>query len=386
MDMNRQQWLACLAVAPWQLGAWAMDPQKIELGPVNLTPTLEISERYDDNFRTLDRDEESAWITSVKPTLLFTRETRNTGYQFEYSADSQTYLDHASANHVDHDANLRGAWAFDARNRLDGTLTYRRGEDTADTADDRENDKYTQQGGRLKYSFGALSAMNQLELGGGYVQQRYRNGGGINDDKERNTSNVVGTWFHRLGGSTRGLVELSYADYDYLDAAYRNSKGTRVLVGIDRDVSAKLSGMARVGYERKDFDSSTSNDYGSGTWEVGMDYKPRDYSVFSVNLRRAFDEGDDGANTVHVTSSRLGWRHTWSPFFATDTHVRHAERDYLGTGGRQDKLNSAGAELIYTATRWAEVSLGYQRWDNDSNVASEEYVRNIYLLSVKFTL
>lgn len=383
--MNKT-WMTWLALTPWPLSAWALDAQKMELGPVDFTPTLEVSERYDDNFRALDSDKDSAWITSVKPTLLFSRETRNTGYQFEYSADSQTYLDHANANHVDHDAALRGAWAFDVRNRLDAGLTYRRGEETADTADERENDKYTQQGGHAKYSFGALSAMNQLELGGSYSQMRYRNGGGLNDDKERNTSLVTGTWFHRLGGSTRGLLEVTHGDYDYLHDKLRDSTGNRVMVGIDRDVTAKLSGMARVGYERKDFDSSAVNDYGSGAWEVGMDYKPRTYSVFSVGLRRAFDEGDDGASTVHVTSSRLGWRHTWSGFFATDVSYRHANREYLGTGGREDRLDVAGVDLIYTATRWAEVSLGYHRWDNDSNVNTEDYVRNIYMLGLKLAL
>ncbi len=384
--MNKQQWMACLALAPWPLSAWALEPAKVELGPVNFTPTLEISERYDDNFRAVDRNEDASWITSVKPILLFTRETRNTGYKFQYSADSQTYLDHADASHIDHDAELSGIWAFDSRNRLDATLDYKRGEETVDSADERENDKYTRQGGRLKYTFGALSAMNQIELGGGYRQQRYRNADGINDDKEYDATSVSGTWFHRLGGSTRALVQLDHVDYDYLDFDRRNSKGNRVLFGIDRDVTAKLSGTARAGYERKDFESSQSNDYGSGTWEVGMDYKPRTYSTISVNMRRAFDEGDDGANTVHVTSSRLGWRHSWSSFFATDVNYRHAQREYLGTGGRDDTQNAAGAEIIYTASRWAEVSLGYNRVDNNSNVDSEDYVRNIYLLSLKLSL
>ncbi|MFF7706682.1 outer membrane beta-barrel protein [Pseudomonas sp. NPDC007930] len=381
-----KNWMTWLALTPWPLSAWAVDAQKMELGPVDFTPTLEVGERYDDNFRALDRDKDSAWITSIKPTFLFTRESRNSAYQLEYSADSQTYLGASNANHIDHDAVGRAAWAFDSRNRLDASLNYRRAEETADTASPDENDKYTQRGGRLKYAFGALSAANQLELATSYQQTRYRNGGGLNDDKDRNTSVVTGTWFHRIGGSTRGLVEASYGDYDYLDDNLRNSKSQRLLVGIDRDVSAKLSGTARVGYERKDFDSSASNDYGSGTWEVGMDYKPRTYSVFSVNLRRSFDEGDDGASTVHVTSSRLGWRHTWSAFFATDVSYRHASRDYLGTGGREDRLNVAGAELIYTATRWADVTLGYQRWDNDSNVNTEDYTRNIYLLSLKLSL
>lgn len=64
---------------------------------------------------------------------------------------------------------------------------------------------------------------------------------------------------------------------------------------------------------------------------------------------------------------------------------RHAERDYLGLG-RDDTLDTYGASLIYAVNRWAEVSLGYRRWHNDSNVVDERYTRNVYLLSVDLSL
>jgi hypothetical protein len=229
--------------------------------------------------------------------------------------------------------------------------------------------------------------MNQIEVSAEYQELRYRNSGTLNDDKEHDTTTYIGTWYHRLGGSTRGLVELRHSDFDYvISNSPRNSTGDAALVGVTRDITAKLSGSVRVGYERKNFDNSDVNDYSSPTWEANVEYKPRTYSTFYVNAHKSFEEGDDGANTVHDTSTRLGWRHTWSPWIATDVHYRYADLEYLGVGGRDDKLNTYGASVIYSPTRWADISLGYQRWKNDSDLDDQTYTRNVYMLTFALTL
>jgi hypothetical protein len=384
--INRQNLITLLIVMPFPMVAMAGKPQSVELGGFDFTPTLKVSERYDDNFRTLPNDVESSWITSVRPTFVLGTQTRKSGYQLEYGLDSQTYQDHADANHVDQHLKGRSVMEFDSRNRLNAELGYRRAEDTVQTAQPRENDKYTLKNGKLGYSYGVLSGMNQIDVSGEYQELRYRNSGTLNDDKEHDTTSLVGTWFHRLGGRTRALVEVRHSDFDYvLKNSPRNSKGDAVLVGVTRDVSAKVSGNLRVGYERKNFDSSQANDYSSPTWEVGVDYKPRTYSTFSVNAKKAFEEGDDGANTVHDTSTRLGWRHTWSPWIATDLHYRYAQLEYLGVD-REDKLNTYGASVIYSPTRWSDVTLGYQRWKNDSDDDDQTYTRNVYMMTFGLSL
>ena len=382
-----KNFLALLVVAPFPMAALAGKPQSVELGGFDFTPTLKVSEQYDDNFRTLPDHKEASWITSVRPTFVLETQTRTSGYQLEYAVDSKTYQDHADADHVDQALKARSVVEFDSRNRLNWELGYKRAEDTVQTAEPRENDKYTLKNGKLGYSFGARTAMNQIDVSAEYQALRYRNSGTLNDDKDHDTATYVGTWFHRLGGSTRTLVELRHSDFDYvLSDSPRNSTGDAALIGFTRDLSAKLSGSVRVGYERKNFDDSSVNDYSSPTWEANLEWKPRTYSTFSINAKKSFEEGDDGANTVHDTSTRLGWRHTWTPWIATDLHYRYADLEYLGVGGRDDKLNTYGASVIYSATRWAEVSLGYQRWDNDSNVSDQTYQRNVYMLTLALSL
>jgi hypothetical protein len=386
MLMNRQNWLALLVLSPLPLSAMAGKPQSIEMGGFEFTPTLKAGERYDDNFRTLHDGVLSSWVTSLRPTFLLEAQTRKSAYQLHYTVDSETFQNHADASHVDQQLALRSVLEFDSRNRLKWELGYKRAEETDDTADPLENDKYTLKNALLGYSFGVQSGMNQIDLRAEYQQLRYRNSGTLNEDKEHDTRAFIATWYHRLGGRTRGLFELRRSDYDYvLPGSPRNSTGSAALIGLTRDVTARTSGSLRVGYERKDFDSDSVSDRSSPTWEVGLAWKPRTYSTFELNMRKAFDEGDDGASTVHTTSTRLSWTHTWSGWVSSKLDYRHAEREYLGLS-RDDTLDSYGASLIYAVNRWAEISLGYRRWHNDSNVIDERYTRNVYLLSVDVSL
>ncbi|WP_297832976.1 outer membrane beta-barrel protein [Pseudomonas sp.] len=384
--INGKNLLTMLGLVPFPLIAMAGQPQSVQIGGFDFTPTLNVSERYDDNFRTLPNQVESAWITSVSPTFVIGTQTRNSGYQLEYAADSLTYQDHADADHVNQHFTAKSIMEFDSRNRLSWELGYHRAEETVQTAQPRENDKYTLKNASMGYSFGVLSGMNQIDLLAEYQELRYRNSGDLNADKEHDTTSFTATWFHRLGGSTRTLVEVRHSDFNYvLPGSLRDSTGDAALVGLTRDVSAKVSGSVRVGYERKNFSSAAVNDDSSPTWEVGLDWKPRTYSTFSLKASKKFEEGDDGSNTVHDTSTRLGWRHTWSPWIASEVNYRYADLQYLGIN-RDDKLNTYGASMIYSATRWADVTLGYQRWKNDSNDSTQTYTRNVYLLSFSLSL
>src|SRR6185436_9772826 len=115
--IDRNNFLTLILVIPLPLAAMEGKPQSVEVGGFDFTPTLKVSEQYDDNFRTLPDHEESSWITSVRPTFLLETQTRTSGYQLEYAVDSRTYQDHADANHVDQALKARSVMELNSRNR-----------------------------------------------------------------------------------------------------------------------------------------------------------------------------------------------------------------------------------------------------------------------------
>lgn len=366
--------------------ALAVEPQSIDLAGFDFTPTLLLGERYDDNLRGDDENEISSWVTTLEPSFQLTAEGSKTGHQLEYRATRETYHSESDASHTNHHLTLKSILEFTSRHRLRTGLGYHRIEETTDTTLDGVNDKYSLANGELGYTFGAVTARNQIDLLGRYEQRRFQNSGGINDDQERDTAGVTTTWYHRISPKTRTLGELRYTDHDYTtDLNNRSSVNTAALVGGTWEATAKTTGTLRVGAEKKNFDDSSRTDYTSPMWDVGLTWNPRTYSTFGITTRRAFDEGDDGASTVQDINTLLSWDHTWSPWISTELEYQILDREYKAID-REDDRTAFGAAVVYTYDRWADFKLGYRRVDNDSTSADNDYKRNLYLLIVELSL
>ncbi|WP_434457182.1 outer membrane beta-barrel protein [Stutzerimonas urumqiensis] len=385
--MRITKFLTTTLVIGASTSAWAVDdPASINLAGFEFTPQLAVSESYDDNYRGMNENEQSSWVTGISPEFLLTAETRKAGYQLGYSLDHEIFHSDSEATNTDHHLFLKSVMEFTARHRLGWNLEHHRVEETSDTETITENDKYSSTIAGAAYRFGADRARNQLEFGTRFEARRYHNSGTINADEERDSLMINGIWYHRLGGRTRSLVELRQTEHDYKRrGSTRDATDTAVLVGASLDATAKLSGSVRVGAAKKDFDSDLRDDYSSPMWEANLTWKPRTYSIFTLDARRAFDEGDDGAATVENVSTQLGWRHEWTSRIATELDYRLADKEYEGIG-RQDDRTSYGAAVVYSPDRWIDVTLGYRYTDNDSNFEQESYERNVYLLGFEMSL
>jgi polysaccharide biosynthesis protein VpsM len=374
---------------------WAIEPQSIDLRGFQFTPTLLVYQAYDDNYRGLRDNTLSSQITGIEPSFLLSAETGTSAYQLEYSFNTDYYWDDSDATNTDHHLRLRSVLEPTSRHRFRWNLEYHRIEDLIDTAVEDENDKYSRAIAGAGYTFGARTARNQLEFGTSYEQRRYHNSGTLNADQERDSLAFTGTWFHRVGPRTRALAELRHTDHSYKqDIAQRDSTNIAALVGATWDATARTTGTVRVGGERKRFDSSERSDYSSPMWEAGLSWAPRTYSVFSLNARRAFDEGDGriveavGGNrtaTVQDRTTVLSWEHEWTSRISTELEYQLSNRDYKATA-REDDLTAYGLGVSYSLYRWADVTLGYRRSHNDSTLRDKSYKRNVYLLSVNLSL
>ncbi len=380
--------LAITLAAPTVIpaSAWALEPQSVDVFGLQFTPTLTVKESYDDNFRELEHQKESSWITSIKPAFELLAEDRNSAYRLTYEADSDIYHDDSDASNTDHKVLLESIMEFTSSQRLKLEAGYNKIEETGDTAVADENDKYhaTHVGGL--YTFGSKTADNRLDFGANYEELRYDNSGDINADEERDTTALNAVWYHRLGGSTNSLVEVRHADYDYVQKdSPRNSTNDAVLVGGVWEATAKTTGKLRVGYEKKNFDDNSRDDLNSPMWEVGVDWSPLTYSKVSLTTRRAFDEGDDGSDAIKNTSTSLAWQHGWTERVISTMSYEFGTKDYEGQE-RSDDLQVIGFNLTYKMRRWLDIGVGYTYTDNNSDAADQSYKRNVYMVSLTGSL
>ena len=385
--------LVALAVAAASSSALALEAASIRLADgIEFTPTLQVSESYDDNFRAVEKKEESSWITTIAPTLTLDAYGSKSAYRLSYRAVSDTFHSSHKDNNTDHHLTADAGFEFDARNRLKLSAGYHDVEETASVDQNVENDKYNSKNVGGVYTFGAESARTQLDLGANYDELRYTNSGRLNADKERDATALRSTLYYRVAPKTKVLLEGRHTDYDYVSNDRLNSKNIGLLTGVTWEATAKTTGMVKIGREKKDFDDSSVDDKSTGMWEVGVTWAPRTYSSFSLNTRRGFDEGSDNANTIKTQSTTLSWNHDWAERLSSTVSYTRSVQDYqYNTAGqkREDTLDSFGLSLNYEMRRWLDLGVGYKYTDNDSDATprnSESYTRNIFALTLNASL
>lgn len=377
---------ALIVISLYPGAAWSLDPQAINIYGFDFTPTLLFSESYDDNFRELDRGRQSSMVTKVAPSFELKAEDRNSATRLIWQPTRYIYHDHPDASNTAQRVRLDSIMEFTDRHRLKLEGEARKYERTTSTAVDGINDKIRTNRVNGLYTYGARSAANQIDLGASYAQLRYDNSDGINKDKERNTTGLTTTWYHRIGSNTRGLLEYDHTVFDYLLSDSRlNSTSNAVLAGAEWDFTARTTGKVRLGYERKNFDDSSVKDLSNPTWQVDLRWKPRTYSTFSFVARQALAEGDDGADAVKTSSALFGWRHGWTERVTTVAEAGLARYEYEGQN-RTDNLRDYNFAVEYQMRRWLDIELGYRHRNDNSDADNHSFERNIFLLSFNVSL
>lgn len=366
--------------------AWSTNPQPIDIYGFDFTPTFIFAESYDDNFRELESNVQESMITKLAPSFELKAEDRNSATRLTWQPTRYIYHEHTSASNTAQRVRADSVMEFTDRHRLTLDAEYRKWQRTESTAVEGENDKLNNKRVGGLYTYGAKSADNQIDFGANYAELRYDNGDGVNDDKERDTTSVTSTWYHRIGSNTRGLLEYNYSNFDYLQAnSQRSSNSNAVLAGAVWDITAKTTGKVRIGYEKKDFDSSESKDLDNPTWQVDMQWKPRTYSTFTFVARQALAEGDDGADAVKSTFTQVGWRHGWTERITTVAQAGFGRYVYEGQS-RTDDRQDYNLAVVYAMRRWLDIEMGYRYRDNDSDADNESFTRNVFQISFNVSL
>lgn len=384
--------LAAAVSVALSTNAWAIDPQYIKLtDSLTFTPTLKVGERFDDNFRAAEEGEESSWITGITPTFELSAEGRKSAYRLTYSASTDIFHSSHKDDNTDHHLNADAVLRFDARNQLKLNAGYQQVEDTA--ADDRdltdgqavENYKYTISTVGGLYTYGAESARAQVDLGADYTELRYQNSDRINAENEYDTTALHSTFYYRVAPKTRALLEARHSNYDYVTNDRLNSNDIALLGGLTWEATAKTSGSVKIGAEKKRFDDSDLDEESGSMWEVGVKWKPRTYSIFSLETTRELNEGDDGSSSIQSQAATLGWEHEWFQRLSSKVSYSYADEEYQDID-RDDKIKSFNVALTYEMRRWLDVGVGYIYAENDSTAIGESYERNIYSVSVIVSL
>lgn len=373
--------------------ASALEPQGYRTAEgLVITPALTVSERWDDNFRAVETDEESSFITTINPNLSLGVRGRKSEFNLNFDASHDVFHSSHDDNNTDRKATAMLALAFDARNRLRLDAGINHVEETASLVQKFESDVYELANAGVLYGFGAESARAQLELGFSQDWLRFKNelvlpdSSILNEDRERDARTAKATLYLALAPKTKVLVEARHTEYEYVTFTLRDSTNLALLGGVQWDATAKTRGSIKVGTEEKEFDAGGETD--NTMWEASVSWSPLSYSTFTLSTNSRIDEGLVDAVAIETQSTSLSWDHKWLERLKSSVSVSTTDQDYLVLAGpaRADEIVSAGVGVTYSMRRWLDVGLGYRFMENDSNAAGRSFERNIVGAHVAITL
>lgn len=382
MTKYKQVHLA-VVLATMSSAAFAIEPAALDFDGIEVTPTLEIAETYDDNYLATNA-EESSWITSITPSVNLTLYGRKALYQLNYALNHQLFEASNADNLTNHYVSASADYEFDVRNNLTVEAGYNKTESAAAAFTPGELNAFNTANIGASYIYGSETATGNIELGVNHVAMRSDNG--VNLDQERDSTSASAAFIYRATDKTRLTAEVKGTAFDYIDSAsLLDSTNLAYLVGARWEATAKTEGSVKFGIENKDFNDSSLDDTDLTSWEASIDWAPLTYSVITLTTSQRIDEGSYNSSYTNSRNNEIKWVHDWGRGYSSNVNYINSEKDYVTTN-RLDTINAYGIGLTYEAKRWMNIAFDYQASNQDSTDATYDYDRNVFKLTLNLSL
>lgn len=375
----------------------AIEPQYVQLGPVNVTPTVKVKPAYIDNLFRSSQNEKETWALITTPKLEAWIQRGLDTYSLTYTLTDSRYSSLHDDDTTDHLLNLNIHHQFNVRNTLEIKGEYFDGHEQRGTGlaeggfaqliDEPIELQRRRFGG--EYTYGTRASRGRLVLEAKTESIEYQNFREVSRYRDRNQDTVSGTFFWGVGPKTHALAEIRYIDTEYdRDADPANSLDSDevdYLVGLSWDATSRLSGGARVGLSDRQYDSGLRDDTKRFMWEADITFAPKSYSVWNFETRRLNRETNGLGDAIDTREHRVSWKHRWSGFASTLVEILTASDDY-DASSREDDRTWVEFEYNYAARRWFDVGVGFRHETRDSNQPGLDYDLNIYYIQGELSL
>lgn len=377
------------------------DAASIELGSFDLTPTLDVGFRYDDNVIRSNTDKIDSWSQIISPQVVLLNSFGSSQVRFGYRLRNERFYSSEQDNYTDHFLTAAVDFELNSRHRLDIGIDYTDGHEDRGTGFSIGNaqalatpDKFKQGEFDILYSYGAFNADGRLEANFNITNRDYDLNTPQYMARDRTFTTLGGTFFYRIGAATDATFDIIYKDVNYKfdinSASPLDSEQLSYLVGLKWEATSKTSGFAKIGYQEKDFHSPLREDFDGIDWAAGVIWEPVEYSTVEFTTRNDTNETNGEGNFIHGRDYQVEWRHEWLARLRSSASYTWGTDTYEGQTGdfgvREDDLVRFKASLYYQFRRWVNIEVGYIYDQRDSNRTAIEYDRNQFIINALFTL
>ncbi|MDG5466853.1 outer membrane beta-barrel protein [Deltaproteobacteria bacterium IMCC39524] len=383
----------------------------------NWHPSLSLTGYWTDNLFETSTDEEEDFVTVVSPGLwlafparfdrpasvpVVTRAPGGLAYSLlddtaeyglfqvyaAYSANIERYKDFSDEDETTHNAEGKLGFYPGPKTRIELQHVFdenREDFSTGGGARDQE-DKYT---GNLTNLSVGYQLTHRLSLGvsGSYYDLDYNDK--VNAAREREDTTFGGKVAFALTEKLDIFVEYVHVDIDYKSFNSNDSEENQAYAGLAWSVTEKTRGMAKIGYNKKDYDSQTPDeDELQVELQLGYRFSPKtDLTLRGLRKLNETDIVGTSGRLTHAVSGSVAYALT--PKVSTSLNLGWQRDEYLENNAgpdRDDDYYNVGAAVSWQAQRWLTATCGYDLVDRDSNVNTYDYTTNTAYLSLSAAL
>jgi hypothetical protein len=377
--------------APAQASA-SSGPAGFPVGPLTVFPGIDLAHGYDDNLFLRPTNRATSSFTIFSPYVRAEAKPGPHKFDATLRIDQGRYHSSAADKYTDYSLIGNGDMVFSGRAGLKMRAEHRHGHDARGSTDrgvSATPDEYDNSGVDGVFRYGAPGAQGRIEIDAGAFARRYTNNRVNTEGADRDTIQLGGTFFWRVMPRTELLAQIGHRSIDYsLGSSTLDSTEDRLLVGAKWEATAKTTGTAKFGRQRKKFDSAGRQDLpGTSSWEAGVRWSPLSYSVFDFTSSKQTGETTGVGDTVVSTNYGLTWSHAWSSRLRTQALATFRNDEFVGAGvSRRDDTSSFGLKVAYDFRRWLRLGAEFTHSERDSNDGNFNYKRNLLLFTVGATL
>ncbi len=378
-------------------------------------PSLEISEKYTDNFDQSANNEDGDWITTVSPGIWlalpatdrkrFSIVSSNDApggqgvsrfqgedfYGFQgsafYRADIENYAEHTDEESTKHTGQGVLQYSFAGGLTLEVSNVYVADYDNqAKTgSDEKEEFKSNLASAIVFYKVG-----EKLKLRAGYSNYTLDYDKSDSLFKERTDDQLSAYVLYKILPKTELFLQYDYIDLDYDRDVLGDSVENHLFAGVKFDSNARISGHLKLGYGRTSVDVADNNTYEDLIGDASLSYGFLERSSITLTGRQRVNVSTerDFQNILHRRIG-LSFNHPLTQKLAVVLRTGYGRDEYREDSertGRIDHTASAGIKFNYDMQQWLRLSLGYDYTDRDSDIATNEYRENavMAMISVSF--
>lgn len=365
----------------------------LPVGPLTVYPGVNLAQGHDDNLflQPGNGNVKSSSFTVLSPYLRMESNPGRHKFEATLRLDEGRYWSSRSDDYTDYSFLANGDMVFSGRAGLTmrvGAVHGHEARGSTDRPTSLHPDEYDNYGADGIFRYGASGARGRIEVDTGRYARRYTNNRQFTAASDRDTSQFGGTFYWRVAPRTELLVQAQRRWIDYQAAnSTQNSSEDRFYLGAKWDATAATTGYAKFGKQRKDFESALLPDQTDSSWDVGVRWSPRTYSVFDFSTSRQTVESTGIGNFTDSKRYGVIWNHAWNSRLRTQALVNYFDDDFIrSVPARVDKTTQLGAKVFYDFRRWLRFGAEYTYWDRGSSLSTFEYRRNVFLLTMGVTL